>query len=59
VPKRRGDATPDSLAGRMENIVTLAQEFDTSAQLVASVARDVRSQMEESVRERPVDFERP
>jgi hypothetical protein len=42
----------------MENIVTLAQEFETSAQPIDSVARDVRREMEESVRERPVDFAR-
>ena len=42
VLKLRGDATPDALAGRIENLVTGNQlEFASARELLASLARDL------------------
>ena len=42
VVKVRGDATPDSLAGRLENLVTGQQcEFGSGRELLESIASDL------------------
>jgi hypothetical protein len=42
VVKVRGDATPDAIAGRLENLVTGAQrDFATARELVDSIACDL------------------
>ena len=42
VVKLRSDATPDALAGRLENLVTGAQrEFASARELVESIASDL------------------
>ncbi|HET7203667.1 MAG TPA: hypothetical protein VFI92_09915 [Steroidobacteraceae bacterium] len=42
VVKFRGDATPDALAGRIENLVTGRQlEFTSGNDLLACMARDL------------------
>ena len=42
VLKMRGDARPEELAGRLENLVTGAQwEFTTGGELLDSLARDL------------------
>ena len=42
VVKVRGDATPDALAGRLENLVTGGQcEFASGRELLESLARDL------------------
>lgn len=49
VLKVRGDATPDTLAGRLENLVTGQQrEFASGSELLDSIARDLLA-----VREQP------
>jgi hypothetical protein len=49
VVKVRGDATPDSVAGRLENLVTGQQcEFASGRELLESIAND----LEVIVRER-------
>jgi len=52
VVKVRGDATSDSLAGRVENLVTGQQcEFASGRELLRSIARDI----EAILRDRPQD----
>lgn len=42
VVKVRGDAKPDALAGRIENLVTGRQhEFASAGELIESIARDL------------------
>ena len=42
VVKVRGDAKPDALAGRVENLVTgRQQEFASARELIESIARDL------------------
>jgi hypothetical protein len=42
VLKMRGDAKPDALAGRLENLVTGRQrEFASGSELLDSIARDL------------------
>jgi hypothetical protein len=42
VVKVRGDAKPDALAGRIENLVTgWQQEFASARELIESIARDL------------------
>jgi len=42
VVKVRGDAKPDALAGRIENLVTgRQQEFASPRELIESIARDL------------------
>jgi hypothetical protein len=42
VVKMRGDAKPDALAGRLENLVTGRQrEFQSGSELLDSIARDL------------------
>jgi hypothetical protein len=42
VVKVRGDAKPDALAGRIENLVTgRQQEFASARELIESIARDL------------------
>ena len=44
VVKVRGDATPDSLAGRLENLVTGRQcEFASGRELLESIAGDLEA----------------
>ena len=44
VLKLRGDASPDALAGRIENLVTGRQlEFGSAQQLLESLADDLES----------------
>jgi hypothetical protein len=44
VLKLRGDAGPDALAGRIENLVTGRQlEFASAHELVESIARDLEA----------------
>jgi hypothetical protein len=44
VVKVRGDATSDSLAGRLENLVTGRQcEFASGRELLASIASDLEA----------------
>jgi hypothetical protein len=51
VLKVRSDATPDALAGRLENLVTGSQlDFASGEELVSSIAHDLQSSGE-----RPVD----
>jgi hypothetical protein len=51
VLKVRGDATPDALAGRLENLVTGSQlDFASGAELVNSIAHDLQTNDE-----RPLD----
>ncbi len=52
VVKMRGDAKPDALAGRLENLVTGRQcEFASGRELLESIASD----LEATVPERPSD----
>jgi hypothetical protein len=52
VLKVRSDATPDTLAGRLENLVTGRQaEFASGHELLDSIASD----LEASGEQRPVD----
>jgi len=44
----RGDATPETLAGRLENMVTGRQhEFASAHELMASIASDLESASDE------------
>jgi hypothetical protein len=44
VLKVRGDATPDALAGRLENLVTGSQlDFASGDELVDSIVHDLQS----------------
>ena len=44
VVKVRGDATPDALAGRLENLVTGSQrEFASGDELVESITSDLQA----------------
>ena len=53
--KVRGDAKPDALAGRLENLVTGRQrEFASGRELLESLASD----LEATLHERPPDAER-
>ena len=55
IVKFRSDAKPNTLAGRLENLVTGHQhEFTTGRELLDSIASDLAT----SVDERPVDAER-
>ena len=55
VLKVRGDAKPDALAGRLENLVTGRQsEFASGRELLESIASDV----EADAGERPADATR-
>jgi hypothetical protein len=55
VLKVRGDARPDALVGRIENLVTGQQrEFASGAELLVSLASD----LEANVSERSVDATR-
>jgi hypothetical protein len=46
VLKVRSDATPATLAGRLENLVTGSRcEFESSEELVASIASDIQASM--------------
>jgi hypothetical protein len=48
VLKLRGDATPEALAGRIENLVTGRQrEFATADELLQSIATDLESRAAE------------
>ena len=48
VVKLRGDAAPPVLAGRIENLVTGRQlEFTSGGELLDSIARDLRDQVNE------------
>jgi hypothetical protein len=50
VLKVRSDATPEALAGRLENLVTGSQrEFASSDELVDSIASDLQSGDERQV----------
>ncbi len=52
VLKLRGDARPDALAGRIENLVTgRQQEFVGAHELLASLGSD----LEDAAGERPLD----
>ena len=52
VLKVRGDATPGSLVGRLENVVTGRQhDFATGRELLDSIASD----LEASGKDRPLD----
>jgi hypothetical protein len=52
VVKVRSDATPDALAGRLENLVTGSQrEFASGDELVESIASDLQASRER----RPLD----
>ena len=54
VVKVRGDAKPDALAGRLENLVTGRQcEFASGRELLESIASD----LEATLHERPSDAE--
>jgi len=54
VVKVRGDANPNALAGRLENLVTGRQcEFASGRELLESLANDV----EATLHERPPDAE--
>ena len=54
VVKVRGDARPDALAGRLENLVTGRQrEFASGRELLESIASD----LEATLHERPSDAE--
>ena len=54
VLKLRGDATPDALAGRIENLVTGDQlEFASARELLESLARE----LDGAASERAVDAE--
>jgi hypothetical protein len=53
VVKVRGDATPDSLAGRLENLVTGQQcEFASGRELIDSIAGDLEATLASRVNER-------
>ena len=44
VLKMRGDAKPDALVGRLENLVTgLQREFTSGHELLDSIARDLEA----------------
>ncbi|HXD07519.1 MAG TPA: hypothetical protein VN680_15820 [Burkholderiaceae bacterium] len=48
VLKLRGDATPEALAGRLENMVTGRQlDFASADELLESIARDLRVRTDE------------
>ena len=48
VVKFRGDATPQALAGRVENLVTGRQlEFTSGGELLDSIARDLLAHVNE------------
>ena len=48
VLKVRGDAKPDALAGRLENLVTGQQrEFASSRELLDSIASDLQANTDE------------
>jgi len=48
VLKVRGDAKPDALAGRLENLVTGQQrEFASSRELLESIANDLQANTDE------------
>ena len=50
VLKVRGDATPDALCGRLENLVTCQQsEFTSVLELLELLARDIASCAVEAV----------
>ena len=50
VLKVRSDATPDALAGRLENLVTGSQlDFASGDELVNSIAHDLQSSGERGV----------
>jgi hypothetical protein len=54
VVKVRGDAKPDALAGRVENLVTGRQcDFASGCELLESIASD----LEANLHERPPDAE--
>jgi hypothetical protein len=54
VVKVRGDANPDALAGRLENLVTGRQcEFASGRELLEFIASDLKA----TVHERPSDAE--
>jgi hypothetical protein len=54
VVKVRGDAKPDALAGRLENLVTGGQcEFASGRELLESLASDLAA----TLHERPPDAE--
>jgi hypothetical protein len=54
VVKVRGDANPDALAGRLENLVTGRQcEFASGRELLESIASD----LETTLHKRPSDAE--
>ena len=47
VVKMRGDARPDELAGRVENLVTGTQrEFTSGCELLESIANDLKANAE-------------
>jgi hypothetical protein len=51
VLKVRGDATPDSLAGRLENLVTGQQcDFASGRDLLESIASDLEATLHERSR---------
>jgi hypothetical protein len=53
VVKLRGDATTDSLAGRLENLVTGQQcEFASGRELIDSIAGDLEATLASRVNER-------
>lgn len=55
VLKMRGDAKPDALAGRIENLVTgQRREFTSGRELLESIASD----LEANASERPIDAAR-
>jgi hypothetical protein len=48
VLKVRGDANPDALAGRLENLVTgKRSEFASVSELLDSIATDLRAEADE------------
>lgn len=48
VLKLRGDAKPDALAGRLENLITGRQrEFASSRELLDSIASDLQANTDE------------
>jgi hypothetical protein len=57
VVKVRGDAKPDALAGRLENLVTGRQhDFASGCELLESLASDLEATLHEH--ERPPDADR-
>ncbi|HVO05865.1 MAG TPA: hypothetical protein VMT83_03690 [Burkholderiaceae bacterium] len=57
VLKLRSDATPDALAGGIENLVTgLRQEFGSARELLEAIARDLEAAADErTTTPRPVE----